>query len=303
MSSEVQATAPVAARVRGFFAPVNRATGTPTLWDAAGIAAFAVDAPPAPWIDLGFCTAFTRTCGTKVEPVFTGAPAVAAGQVKTQVEAHVAVEFESWGKLQLALTAGSLQVNVLAAQAAVAVGSGSSATQLNVSGGTFAAGDIVAVDVDYTGATGFQGAGISGAYISDPSVIAGDTQYVRRVTLNVARVLAVNASGLTLASALPAGVPTAAMKVAKVIAFCDREGGSWFQEWSALFVLDGMQGDRVVFHYPRLQAMAGAAESIDKLSGLERMRLTGRFRALPVKDLGEMVVCFRSYLPAAMRTI
>jgi len=70
-----------------------------------------------------------------------------------------------------------------------------------------------------------------------------------------------------------------------------------------LFVLDGMQGDRVVFHYPRLQAMAGAAESIDKLSGLERMRLTGRFRALPVKDLGEMVVCFRSYLPAAMRTI
>jgi hypothetical protein len=303
MASEVQATAPTGARVRGFFAPVDRATGTPTLWDAAGIAGFSLDAPPAPWIDLGFCTAFARSSGTKIEPVLAGAPAVAAGQVKTQVEAYVALEFESWGKLQLALTAGSLQVNVLDGQAPVAVGIGSSATRINVTGGTFAAGDIVAVDLDYVGGTGFQGAGISGAYISDPTAFASDTQYVRRVTLNVARVVAVNAGVLTLGSALAAGVPSAAMKVSKVVAFCDREGGSWFQEWSALFVIDGMQGDRVVFHYPRLQAMAGAADSIDKLAGLERMRLAGRFRALPVKDLGEMVVCFRSYLPAAMRAI
>ena len=38
---------------------------------------------------------------------------------------------------------------------------------------------------------------------------------------------------------------------------------------------------------------------------LERVRLAGSFRALPVKDSadGEMVVCFRSYLPAAMRAI
>ena len=303
MASEVVATAPVAARVRSYFAPVNRASNSATLWDPAGIAAFNVDAPPAPWIDLGYCTNFTRTSGTRVEPVLTGAPGAATGQVKTSVEASVALQFESWGKLQLALTAGSLQVNVLVVQPPVAVAAGSTATQLNVTGGSFVAGDIVAVDVDYAGTVGFQGSAISGAYVSDPTAIAGDTDYVRRITLNVARVTAVSPGVLTLGSALPAGVPTAAMKVARVAAFCDREGGSWFHEWSALFVLDGMQGDRVVFHYPRLQIMSGADEGIDKLAGLERMRLVGRFRALPVKNLGEMVVCFRSYLPAAMRAV
>lgn len=303
MTSDVQATAPIAARVRSYFAPVNRATGAPTIWDASGIASFSIDAPPAPWVDLGFCSAFARSSGTKVEAVLTGAPAVAAGQVKTVVDAHVALEFESWGKLQLALTAASLQVNVLEPQTTIALNAGSTAMLLNVAAGNFAVGDIVAVDFDYAGATGFQGAGISGAYISDPTLIGSDPDYVRRITLNVARVTAVNPGVLTLASALQAGAPAAGMKVAKVAAFCDREGGSWFQEWSALFVLDGMQGDRVVFHYPRLQAMAGPAESIDKLAGLDRMRLTGHFRALPVRDMGEKVVCFRSYLPAAMRQI
>jgi len=74
-----------------------------------------------------------------------------------------------------------------------------------------------------------------------------------------------------------------------------------------LFVLEGEQGDRIVFHYPRLQAMAGAAEKDEalKTSGLERVRLAGSFRALPVVDAndGELIVCFRSYLPGAMRAV
>ena len=268
MASEVKETAPIAARVRAYFAPVNRATGTPTLWDASGIAAFAVASPPPPWVDLGYCVNFVRTSGTKVEPLLAGSPAGVVGQVKTLVEAGVAVEFESWGKLQLALTAGSLQINVLQAQAAVLTATGSSATQLNVVGGTFTVGDIVAVDVDYAASTGFVGSWASGAYISNPAAIASDVDYVRRITLNVARVLAVNAGVLSLAAPLPAGVPTAAMKVSRVAAFSDRDGGSWFQEWSALFVLDGVQGDRVVFHYPRLQSAGAATETIDKLAGL-----------------------------------
>jgi len=38
---------------------------------------------------------------------------------------------------------------------------------------------------------------------------------------------------------------------------------------------------------------------------LERMRLAGMFRALPVVDAndGASVVCFRSYLPGAMRAV
>jgi hypothetical protein len=70
--------------------------------------------------------------------------------------------------------------------------------------------------------------------------------------------------------------------------------------------MDGEQGDRVIFHYPRLQALEAAAEAAETLAGpLERLRLSGAFRALPVKDAndGETVLCFRSYLPAAMRAV
>jgi hypothetical protein len=58
----------------------------------------------------------------------------------------------------------------------------------------------------------------------------------------------------------------------------------------------------VLLHYPRLQAMAGAAETAEVLHApLERLGLSGTFRALPVTDAtdGELVLCFRSYLPAA----
>ena len=110
----------------------------------------------------------------------------------------------------------------------------------------------------------------------------------------------------TLGAALLAGVPAAGMQVSLLIGFVDREGGGFFQEWSGLFVMDGEQGDRVIFHYPRLQAMQGSAETVEALTApLEQVKLAGAFRALPVKDAndGETVVCFRSYLPAAMRAV
>ena len=131
--------------------------------------------------------------------------------------------------------------------------------------------------------------------------------YVRRITLNVGRVTVIANGVLTLGAPLLAGVPTSAMKVSTVAAFCDREGGSFFQEWSALFLVIGEQGDRVAFHYPRLQATTGASEVAESLSkgSLEQLRLAASFRALPVADAndGESVVCFRSYLPAVMRSV
>jgi hypothetical protein len=105
---------------------------------------------------------------------------------------------------------------------------------------------------------------------------------------------------------LPAGAPSASTQVSQIVGFCDREGASFFHEWSALFVMEGEQGDRMLFHYPRLQAAQGSAEIEDALvAPLERIRLAGAFRALPVKDAndGETVLCFRSYLPAALRGI
>jgi hypothetical protein len=242
-------------------------------------------------------------------------------QARTEIEATVSFGFESWGKLQLALAAGTQQMNLLkvaagsaaegsggAGMAAVPVLTGSTATVLQVgpaAAAGFRVGELVAVDVDYApAATGYVGSGVSGAYVQTAldgsSGAAGAVDYVRRVTLNVGRITAVSGAGaLTLETPLLAGVPTAAMKVSGVVGFCDREGSSFFQEWSALFVGEGQQGERVIWHYPRLQAMSGVAEtSVASGGGYEAMRLAGEFRALPVKDPvdGETVVCFRSYV-------
>jgi hypothetical protein len=333
MASElIGSVAPVARRVRAYFAPVNRtigvAGGGATIFDASGIAGFDAEAPPAPWVDLGWCVGFQRKCGTKIEALVTGAPGFAVGQVRTDVDATLTLEFESWGKVQMALTAGSQQMNVLRVQvgaaangsggtavAAVGLNPGSvntTASSLDVGIGVsgFVVGDVVAVDVDYTGQVGFVGSGVSGGYVKSAAAVGSDVDYVRRVTLNVARVTGIVGGVLTLGSALIAGVPTAAMKVSRVAGFCDREGSRYFQEWSGLFLVDGVQGDRVAFHYPRLQAFTGAVEKSEGLVGLqagslETVRLAGSFRALPVVDAndGEMVVCFRSYLAAAMRPV
>ena len=127
------------------------------------------------------------------------------------------------------------------------------------------------------------------------AAVNGDVNYVRRVSLNVARVVSIASGVLQLGAPLLAGVPTAGMQVSRLAGFVDREGGGWFQEWSALFVMEGEQGDRVLYHYPRLQAMQGSAESLETLAApLERVRLAGAFRALPVKDAndGETVRVF-----------
>ena len=313
--SDVKGTmSPMVGRVRAYFAPVNRATQQATLFDAAQSGAFALDSPPAPWIGLGWIAGFSRKCGTKIEAVRAGAPATTQLQTRTEVDAMVSFAFESWGKLQIALSAGTQQMNLLkvaagataagsggTAVAAVSLQTGSTATILQVgvtAAAAFAVGELVAVDVDYVGQTGFVGSGVSGAYVQ---TALADPDYVRRVTLNVGRVTAINTitGGLTLEWPLLAGVPTGAMKVSAVAGFCDREGSSFFQEWSAVFVGEGQQGERILWHYPRLQAMSGAVEAVAGASGgYEKVQLGAAFRALPVKDPvdGETVVCFRSYV-------
>jgi len=316
----------VTRRVRAYFAPVDRANSSPTVFDPAQMGRFALDAPPAPWADLGWVARFVRKSGTKVEALRAGAPAMTLAQVRSEVEATVALEFEAWGKLQAALASGSQQTNLLTTAAGSAAnGSGgvaaapvplltgtgpaSTATALNVGAAAaagFSAGSLIAVDADYTGQLGYLGAGVSAAYVRSASAVRSDVNYIRRVTLNVGVVAAIDAGVLQLASPLLAGVPAAGMQVSPLVGFCDREGASFFQEWSALFVIDGVQGDRALLHYPRLQAMQGSAEAVDALAPpLERVRLAAAFRALPVKDTndGETVVRFRSYLPAALRAV
>lgn len=313
------APAPVARRVRAYFAPVNRTAQTPVLFDPSEQGIFSPDTPPSPWINLGWIQNFVRKPASKTAPLLTGIPAAPLEQVRETLQAQVSFEFLSWTKLTMALATGSQHMNLLiaaigatpaadGAQAATAVipQSGSTATSIvltSTDASKFSPGSIIAVDVDYIGQTGFVGAPVAGAYVRQA---LSDVDYIRRVTFNVALVSQVTSSGLTLAEPLPGGTPTPGAKVQALTGFVDREGGSFYQEWSALFALEGSQGERVYFHYPRLQTMIGAEESVLPLnaknpSGQSRILLKAQFLALPVTDPldGERVVCYRSFLPAA----
>jgi len=312
------APAPVTRRVRAYFAAVNRSAQTPVLFDPAEQGGFSLDAPPAPWLSLGWIQSFTRKPVSKTASVLTGIPASPLEQVRETLEAQVSLEFLSWTKLTMALATGSHHMNLLAAASGAASSAdnataATAVTTLNGSTATFvalaatdaakfSAGSIIAVDADYTGQTGFVGAPVSGAYVRQALT---DVNYIRRVTFNVALVSQVTSAGLTLAEPLPGGAPAAGSKLQAVTGFVDREGGSFYQEWSALFVMEGSQGERIFFYYPRLQTMAGAQETALPLDGknkdgLARVVLKGQFLALPVTDPldGERIVCYRSFLPA-----
>jgi hypothetical protein len=312
------APAPVARRVRAYFAPVNRTTQTPVLFDPSEQAQFSLDTPPSPWISLGWIQGFTRKSGSKTAAVLTGVPAGTLEQVRETLEAQVSLEFLSWTKLTMALSTGSQHMNLLApvsgassaadgatAAAAVTVLSGSTSISIVLgaaAAASFSPGSIIALDADYTGQTGFVGSPVSGAYVRQA---LSDVDFIRRVTYNVALVSNVTSTGLTLASPLPGGAPVTGSKLQAVTGFVDREGGSFYQEWSALFVMEGSQGERIFFYYLRLQTMASAQETALPLDGknedgLARVLLQGQFLALPVTDPldGERVVCYRSFLPA-----
>ena len=323
------AMVPVNRRVRAYFAPVNRSTEAAFLFDPGKYGAFPLDAPPSPWLDLGWIDNFQRMSLTSNEPLRSGLRGAPAAQYRAALDARIEFDFREWGKLQMALAGGSEHMNVLASDPnanaqpsggtplpATAVLPGSTASQVVVGSGAvagFSVGDIIAVDADYQQQVGYVGAGIAGAYVSAPLAVNGDANYIRRVTFNIGRVAQITATALVLAQPLLGGVPQAAWNVQKVIAFVDREGGGFFQEWSALFIVEEENGGRICFHYPRLSpasslktmpVSAFAAfpreQPIEIAKPLAAMALHATFTALPHTDEndGQIALCYRSYFPA-----
>ena len=323
------AMVPVMRQMRAYFAPVNRVTETPTIFDPGLSGVFALNSPPTPWLDLGWVENFERWYDTPTNVVRSGAKGLPAGQFRGPLEARVGFDFRQWGKLQMALAGGSEHMNVLAPLSesatpapsggtpapGVAVLAGSTASQLVFGtgvGSVFSAGCLVAVDVDYQQQTGYVGSGIAAAYVSSAAAVNQDANYVRRVTFNVGRVAEVTATSVVLAQPLLGGVPAAGASAQVVIAFVDREGGSFFQEWSALFVAEQESGGRVCFYYPRLTPSPGDAKNSagnfvrEDLAAIEKplsaVSLRASFLALPFIDTndGQAVLCYRSYFPAGM---
>ena len=83
--------------------------------DPATPSGFNLDSPPWPWIDLGWVENFQRSSTTRYDALRAGASANITAQYRTQPEAHVEFDLLSWGKVQLALSGGTQQMNVLAA--------------------------------------------------------------------------------------------------------------------------------------------------------------------------------------------
>ena len=295
---------PIMRGIRAYFAPVDRTGMAPVAFDAALLGQFDLNAPPSPWIDLGWVEDFARKCGNKAGVLTQGSPASTAMQLREQTDATVNLRFLHWGKLQMALASGSEHWNLLGEDAAVALMMGSTATKLAMSAADaakFSPGQTVVVDIDYSGQTGYVGSGSSCAHVAKAAAIHGDVDFIRRVSINVARVVASDGSGLQLATPLIAGAPGAGMRVQPIAGFMDREGGTFFQEWSALFVVEAEEGERILYNYPRLQSTTGAQEMISPLTGsLQRVSLAAEFRALPILDArdGQQVLCYRSFLPA-----
>jgi hypothetical protein len=272
------AMVPLTRQMRVYFAPVNRTNETPTIFDPGICGMFPLDAPPAPWLDLGWIDNFDRSYDTPTDVVRSGALALGTTQFRGPLEARVDFDFRQWGKLQMALAGGSEHMNVLAPASSsvtpvpsggtpapgAAVLSGSTASQLVFGEGVasaFTVGALIAVDVDYQQQIGYVGSGIAAAYVSSPTAVNEDANYVRRVTFNVGRVAEITATSVLLAQPLLGGVPVVGASAQVVVAFVDREGGSFFQEWSALFVAEQESGGRVCFYYPRLSPNPGVRSS------------------------------------------
>ena len=322
-SSARAAMVPVSRQMRAYFAPVNRATEMPTIFDPGG-GAFLLNQPPSPWIDLGWIENFDRSYSTPTDVVRAGARTLPVAQFRGPVGAYVDFNFVEWGKLQMALACGSEHMNVLAPATGsvaapsggtpapgIAVLPGSTASELVFGPGaaaTFPVGTLLAVDLDYQQQTGYVGSGIAAAYVNSAAAVKWDPNYVRRVTFNVGRVAEMTANSVLLSQPLPGGAPNNGASAQRVVAFVDREGGSFFQEWSALFVAEEDSGGRVCFYYPRLSPNPGAKSNalfvreqlLEIAKPLAAMSLKASFTALPFTDTndGQSVLCYRSYFPA-----
>jgi hypothetical protein len=306
---------PLTHAVRTYAAPIERNSGTFLAFDPAVQGQFDLDSPPIPFLDLGYSENFQRKSTTKYEALRNGPHGTLNCQYRSQPETLVEFDFQSWGKIQMALAGGTQEMNVLATPstsypqgsggvpipASYALdGSGDSIVVLDPAEmSKYSVGDMIAVDWDYAGGTGYVGTGAPAAYLStalDPST---HKDYVRRVTFNVSRVKSKTTNQLGLAQRLIGSAATG-MGVQKVAAFVDREGGSYFQEWSMLFIIPSDSGGRICVYYPRLQPAQSTAEGRQEWAKPEfNTTLHASLRALPTSDPndGEWVLCYRSYFP------
>lgn len=306
---------------RGFFAPfVQGATPAPTLFDPAKQGRFDTNAPPAGWVDLGWIEQFRRSPAGRIGQIRSGYRGAVRAQYRGEIGSSVEFEFREWGKLQMALATGTTHFNILKAaagaaqqpvggtpSAAVALGAGSTASSIVLTAGggaSFAVGQFIAVDLDYAGQSGYVGSGVQASFVPAGSV--SDVDFIRRVTFNVGLIKQISGDTLTLEQPLIGGAPAASAKVQAVTGFASREGSSFIQSWSAVFVVDTADGAQLYYYYPQLSVASEREESNFEVENAGTAQIRGHalhaeFNALAYEDPvdGETVVCYKGLFPGS----
>jgi len=187
------------------------------------------------------------------------------------------------------------------------------------SGALFPAGSMIVCDQDYNG-TSFGFVGAAGANVFSGAVASVD--FIRMTSDFVAGVSGVftganqvggqdvlvltapfvGGGNYALGSGVPYQTPPAGSKVQAITGYAAREGGSFIREWSAVFVLDTVDGSQFLKYYPRVAPDSSPGMVSKNLTGATSIQQTGLSCALDAMAFddpldGETVVCYTAYFP------
>lgn len=322
---------------------VASTTTGPTILDLQKNGPFDDENLPSGWFDLGWIRDFRIAPQTKIGQVRSGYRGAVRSQFKGQVGEQFEFRFREISRMAYKLATGTNPFNLLDNSEASTVGplSGSGAQSVPTasptyedqnsnglpavhvptgSGSLFAVGDNIVVDEDYDqSSSGVVGS--AGQPIFDGAVT--DITYLRKVSDFVGRIVSIDTAGgtdmLELSQKIvgggsgdPTGVttPPDGSNVQKIKGWAAREGGTMITEWSALFLLDAIDGAQVACYYPHVSISqfrdmpAWAIENVGAtdLSGYE---LDCVMESLAFDDPidGETVVGYKAFYPSTGQDI
>jgi hypothetical protein len=191
------------------------------------------------------------------------------------------------------------------------------------SGANFPAGSYIVCDQDYNGTSfgfvGDAGANVFQGAVSDVDFIRKTSDYVQGVSQVVAGAVSgqdaliltgpfVGGGQQSALGVTPNVVPTSGAKVQAIQGFASREGGTFIQEWSAVFILDTIDASQLMFYYPRIapdQFAGFDANNLQNATALQTYELNASYDALGFDDPldGETVVRYTAYYPHPYESI
>lgn len=296
--------------------------------------------PPSGWHDLGYIKNFKFTPGSKTGNIVTGYRGVIRAKYRAETGEKMTCMFTEMSRMALKIASGTQVFNLLVSSAAASTtgplsSSGNTPVAMGASGyvvsgigglptlyvasgsgANFSAGQYIVCDQDYNG-TDYGFVGDAGANVFQGAVT--DTDFIRKTSDYVACIKQVSGDALILTGPFVGGgnsaagetattAPTAGAKVQRINGYATREGGTFIQEWSAMFILSTIDGSQMMFYYPRISPDTFQGFTEENLQGATSMQtnaLTASFDALAFDDPldGETVVAYRAYFPAPGQNI